>query len=322
MTVWETLYVNGSSIQVLEGTVGTLRDAQDHHPHYYSGKMTAILGTEDEMVMQKIASTRGYWEILLPEGILRWYSRGYLLIGCLRYYGGLHSRRYDSAASVFVNDAPIDRVLLRIRPADQSDYFYEAPQPDVQLAAPFSDCRRLYAWPIISEHLASGVGHVMRVEVEIDRYANWDIDYVGLAYDTSRRFDAFLSYNSADRRVAQQLQSRLAKAGISVWMDQHQLGIGDPLITRIGSAIHETPHVIALLSSNSVNSPWVQFELNVAMNQEIHGRRTVVLPVLLDDCKIPEYLKGKVYADLRPAPRNYRQVVERITRTVRQLPHA
>lgn len=39
-------------------------------------------------------------------------------------------------------------------------------------------------------------------------------------------------------------------------------------------------------------------ELDIAMNQEIEGKRIKVLPILAGKCSIPGFLKGKLYADM------------------------
>ena len=49
----------------------------------------------------------------------------------------------------------------------------------------------------------------------------------------------------------------------------------------------------------SGDNTWVQRELDVAMNQEIQGKRVKVLPILLKDCDLPGFLVGKFYADFR-----------------------
>ncbi len=52
-----------------------------------------------------------------------------------------------------------------------------------------------------------------------------------------------------------------------------------------------------ILSPSSVSSEWVQREVNMALREEIHGRRVKVLPLLYQSCKIPGFLTDKVYAD-------------------------
>lgn len=57
--------------------------------------------------------------------------------------------------------------------------------------------------------------------------------------------------------------------------------------------------VAAVISQNSIASAWVQKELSLAMSKEIAGRRVVVLPIVIDDCELPDSLRDKLYADFR-----------------------
>ncbi len=45
----------------------------------------------------------------------------------------------------------------------------------------------------------------------------------------------------------------------------------------------------------------MKFELKLAMSLEIGGGKVKVLPLLVDDCKLPDFLNDKVYADFRTA---------------------
>jgi hypothetical protein len=56
-----------------------------------------------------------------------------------------------------------------------------------------------------------------------------------------------------------------------------------------------------VLSRTSVASVWVKKEVDIAMNQEIKGKRVKVLPLLIEDCDLPGFLEGKMYADFRTA---------------------
>lgn len=108
---------------------------------------------------------------------------------------------------------------------------------------------------------------------------------------------AFLCHSSCDKEQVQELAERLKSNGIDVWLDECELKIGDSIAEKVASAIHVSDFVIAVLSPNSVKSHWVQKELNLAITKEIETNRTVVFPVLLDKCNLPEYLRDKLYAD-------------------------
>lgn len=78
----------------------------------------------------------------------------------------------------------------------------------------------------------------------------------------------FLSRNSKDKPFVRRLAERLRSCGVRVWLDEAEIGIGDSLIQRIGTAIDETDYVAVVLSKNSINSEWVQRELQIALQKE------------------------------------------------------
>jgi hypothetical protein len=133
----------------------------------------------------------------------------------------------------------------------------------------------------------------------------------------------FLSHNHADKPFVRQLAHDLRAAGIRVWLDEAEMMIGDLFFQKIQQAIDEMEYLGVILSRNSVNSSWVQHEVAVAMNQEIEGKRIKVLPLVIEDCELPGFLKGKLYADFRD-PKRYNEelnkILHRIHSTIDQPP--
>ena len=72
--------------------------------------------------------------------------------------------------------------------------------------------------------------------------------------------------------------------------------MGDSLIEKIRRGIDQVDYLAVVLTPASANSEWVKKEVDIAMNQEIEGRKVKVLPLLLKNCEIPWFLKGKKYA--------------------------
>jgi hypothetical protein len=107
----------------------------------------------------------------------------------------------------------------------------------------------------------------------------------------------FLSHNHIDKPFARRLAERLKAHGVKVWLDEAEMQVGDSLVSKIESAIRECTYLGVILSPHSVSSPWVQREVNMALTEEIHGRRVKVLPLLQEKCSIPGFLTEKVYAD-------------------------
>jgi hypothetical protein len=185
-TQWEVTFVKGSTYHLMEGVAGTLDKLNGHHRECFSSDGTMILGTLDGTLMGKITLNRASWRIPVKPHFVRDYIRGFAAIGCLRYYGGLHSRQYDSKATISINGKPADRILLRIKPEGHSDYFCQIPKPEFwPNIPPFAECRTLYVWPLILENLVDS--NWQSLEIEIDGFGNWDIDYVGLVFESAHR---------------------------------------------------------------------------------------------------------------------------------------
>jgi hypothetical protein len=107
----------------------------------------------------------------------------------------------------------------------------------------------------------------------------------------------FLSHNHKDKSFVRKLSERLQAHGIRTWVDEAEMRLGDSLLTKIETAIREFKYLGVVLSPNSVSSKWVRREVNMALNEEIHGNKVKVLPLLYQKCEIPGFLQDKVYAD-------------------------
>lgn len=114
----------------------------------------------------------------------------------------------------------------------------------------------------------------------------------------------FLSHNKADKPFVRQLAADLEHQGFGYWLDEAEIKVGESLIEKIRDGIDTNAYVAVILSPDSIASPWVQREVDVAMNQEIRGRRVKVLPIMFRECELPGFLLGKRYADFSN-PSNY-----------------
>jgi hypothetical protein len=107
----------------------------------------------------------------------------------------------------------------------------------------------------------------------------------------------FLSHSSKDKAFTRKLAEKLRELGVRVWIDEAEINIGDSLQSKIAEAIEEPDYVAAVISHNSVQSSWVQRELQMAMSRELEDRAVRVLPILIEPCELPPFLRDKLYAD-------------------------
>lgn len=108
---------------------------------------------------------------------------------------------------------------------------------------------------------------------------------------------AFLSHSSTDKPFIRQLAADLTAAGIDVWLDEQRIRVGDSIPEAIAQGLAESDHFLIAISHNSINSPWVQKELNNALVTEVQRRNVHILPLKLDDTEMPAIISDKLYAD-------------------------
>ncbi len=109
----------------------------------------------------------------------------------------------------------------------------------------------------------------------------------------------FISYSHSDRNFVDQLASTLLERKINVWLDRWEIVVGDSLIQKIQAGLEECSALLVVLSKASVESEWCKKELSAGLIRELDERKVVVLPVLIEDCKVPLFLRDKLYADFR-----------------------
>lgn len=109
----------------------------------------------------------------------------------------------------------------------------------------------------------------------------------------------FISYNHKDSEFADRLTLELIRHNIKVWKDSMRIGIGDSLIQKIQEGLEVASYFCVILSHNSIQSEWVKREMTAGLLREIEERRVRILPIVIDDCRIPLLLRDKLYADFR-----------------------
>ena len=112
----------------------------------------------------------------------------------------------------------------------------------------------------------------------------------------------FLSHSSNDKDVVKSIGYWLKKEkNINVWFDDWEMTAGDSLIVKISEGIETADKLVVFLSESSVESEWVKKEVNNGVIMEIAQEKgfgeKFVIPALLNPCKIPFFLKEKLYAD-------------------------
>jgi len=110
------------------------------------------------------------------------------------------------------------------------------------------------------------------------------ITYVrSLVVNPAELYSCFISYSSKDKEFVRQLHSDLRSNDVRCWYDSEDLKIGDRFRDRIEESIRRHDKLLIVLSANSINSPWVQTEVEAALERERREQRSVLLPISIDD---------------------------------------
>jgi len=102
----------------------------------------------------------------------------------------------------------------------------------------------------------------------------------GAAFDF---YSCFISYSSKDQDFAERLHADLQAKGVRCWFAPEDLKIGDRFRSRIDESIRIHDKLLLVLSRNSINSAWVEKEVETAFERETWEKRTVLFPIRLDD---------------------------------------
>jgi hypothetical protein len=106
----------------------------------------------------------------------------------------------------------------------------------------------------------------------------------------------FMSHASEDKeRFVLGFARRLRQQGVNIWLDRWEMYPGDSLVDKIfNEGVKGAAAIIIVLSQHSVTKPWVKEELDSAIVRRVSSGCKLI-PVVLDDCEIPEALKATVW---------------------------
>lgn len=109
----------------------------------------------------------------------------------------------------------------------------------------------------------------------------------------------FISHSSRDKPAASQLAITLNFCAIDVWLDDWELEIGQSLTDEIAKAMEDSRYIAILITENYNKTVWTKTEYKRALTREQKENRTVMLPIIVGQAEIPEFLEDKIFIDLR-----------------------
>jgi len=96
-------------------------------------------------------------------------------------------------------------------------------------------------------------------------------------------YSCFISYSSKDKQFADRLHADLQAKNIRCWYALEDLIIGDKFRTRIEESIRIYDKVMIVFSENSIQSAWVEDEVEAGLERERKNPGSLILlPIRLD----------------------------------------
>jgi hypothetical protein len=93
----------------------------------------------------------------------------------------------------------------------------------------------------------------------------------------------FLAHAHQDQFLAQRLHDDLEARGVQCWLALRDMKIGARIRSTIDQAIQQQEKLLLLLSQDSINSAWVEDEVEAALEYEKREQRELLFPVRLDE---------------------------------------
>jgi hypothetical protein len=113
------------------------------------------------------------------------------------------------------------------------------------------------------------------------------------------RYDAFLSYNSADRASVEQIASELRNAGLSVFLDRWYLIPGESWVDTLERTIADARSMVVFVGPSGLGS-WQQREMRLALDRQAQSPSFRVIPAILDRADPPTgFLALNTWVDIR-----------------------
>jgi hypothetical protein len=160
-----------------------------------------------------------------------------------------------------------------------------------------------------------------------------DLDKLVAADVQGQFYSCFISYSHADKMFVRRLRERLKKHHIQSYLDERKMLPGDHIETELERGINSWDMLLICCSKHSLNSRWVEFEVNAAREKEKRlsqerGRSVhSIIPIDLDgyissaECQSAwaRELQTRIVSDFKGADRDVHKLDARIDELVLAL---
>lgn len=91
----------------------------------------------------------------------------------------------------------------------------------------------------------------------------------------------FISHSSKDIDLVRRIADGLKESGMDVWDDTREILPGENWAEKIAKALEESQAMVVLLTPDSLNSKWMEWEIEYALGKMAYNNR--LIPVLIGE---------------------------------------
>ena len=136
----------------------------------------------------------------------------------------------------------------------------------------------------------------------------------GSSVSFDRKLRVFLCHSSGDKPVVRKLHQQLLADGFQPWLDEVDILAGQDWDLEIKKAVRSSDVFVVTLSQSSVDKVgYVQREIKMVLDlaEEQPEGAIFIIPLKLEDCKVPERLKRWQWVDYYTDPEaGYQRLVK------------
>lgn len=115
----------------------------------------------------------------------------------------------------------------------------------------------------------------------------------------TRKPTVFLSHSFKDEGIVKRVAKEIRELDLDPWLYQQDIVPGDRIPGKLSTGLANASYFLLFWSRHSVQSRWVQSEVDVALFRWADEKSVLIVPMRLDDTELPELLRPISSMDFR-----------------------
>ncbi|XP_046359378.2 uncharacterized protein LOC124137220 [Haliotis rufescens] len=129
-----------------------------------------------------------------------------------------------------------------------------------------------------------------------------------------KKYHVFFSYEITDREWVEEVTKQLEspELGFKCSMHERDFHGGKRIIENITEHIRLSEKTVLVLSPDFIQSHWCMFEIEMGMILSMEESQLLVVPVMVEQCRVPDSIKTLTYIDATPGHEWWQRFIDAI----------